>query len=287
MNGIIAAIYASFTLAIGETSLKKSYRDFEPSIAFMFDAMMGVVFWIPLALLFGGSLGNFFIVLPYAIASAILSEAFYFWALSKGQLSITAIILSTYPIYTIGFSYFINQERLNGHEMIFVGIAIAGTLLSYLPSKLSRKELKKSGAIIWPVLAAVAVGFSDTISKSVINKTSAFDFLLALAVVQLPIALIYLKLEKQSYMLTMKNVIAAPYDYFHSLVGGLFTVAGTGLLWVSFNYTLASVAAPIIATSGALIVLFATLFMDERMTWKNALGIAMIFIGVLGISRSI
>ena len=75
MNGIIAAIYASFTLAIGETSLKKSYRDFEPSIAFMFDAMMGVVFWIPLALLFGGSLGNFFIVLPYAIASAILSEA--------------------------------------------------------------------------------------------------------------------------------------------------------------------------------------------------------------------
>ena len=129
----------------------------------------------------------------------------------------------------------------------------------------SRKELKKSGAIIWPVLAAVAVGFSDTISKTVINKTSAFDFLLALAVVQLPIALIYLKLEKQSYMLTMKNVIAAPYDYFHSLVGGLFTVAGTGLLWVSFNYTLASVAAPIIATSGALIVLFATLFLDERM----------------------
>jgi drug/metabolite transporter (DMT)-like permease len=54
---------------------------------------------------------------------------------------------------------------------------------------------------------------------------------------------------------------------------------------VSFNYTLASVASPIIATSGALIVLLATLFMDERMTWKNAFGIVLIFIGVLGLSR--
>lgn len=285
MNGIIAAIYASFVLALGEASLKKSYRDFPPSIAFLFSALLGVIIWIPLALLLGGSFVHFWTVLPFAIVSAVLSEAFYFYALSKGQLSITAIILSSYPIYTIGFSYFINHERLSGAEWLFVLFAIIGTLMSYLPSKLSREELRKSGALLWPLLAAIAVGFSDTISKSVINHTSSFDFLLVLAVVQVPIALLYFKLERQKLAPVLASVTNRAGDYFHAMIGGLFTVIGTGLLWMSFNDTLASVASPIIATSGALIVLFATLFMDEKMTWKNAVGVGLIFVGVLGLSK--
>lgn len=285
MNGILAAVYASFVLALGEASLKKSFRDIPPSVGFLFDALLGVVIWIPLALFCGGSFGNFAIVLPYAVVSAILSEAFYFYALSKGQLSITAIILASYPIYTIGFSYVMNGERLIGLEWLFVALAIAGTLMSYLPSKLSKHELMKSGVLLWPLLAAVAVGFSDTISKSVINHTSSFDFLLALAVVQLPVAWAYLRIEKQQILPIIKQVTRQPADYVHALAGGLFTVIGTGLLWVSFNDTLASIASPIIATSGALVVLFAVLFMNERITWKSALGIGLIFVGVMGVGR--
>jgi len=285
MQGIITAVYASFILAISETSLKRSYRDFEPSVGFFFAALFGLVVWIPLGLIFGGHFSNFVTVLPYATASAILAEALYFYALSKGQLSITAILLATYPIYTIFFSHFINHEHVSDKLWPFIILTIAGTLMSALPSKLTWSELKKSGAIAWPLIAAAAAGFSDAISKHIINRTSSFDFLIALAIVQIPIALVYLAIQKQKVGPVIREVRKNPKDYKHALVGGGLSVIGMALFWMSFNYNLASVVSPILATSSAIIVLFATLFLDEAMTWKNALGIAFIFIGVLGISR--
>jgi len=285
VNGITAAIYASFVLAVGEASMKKSFREFPPSVAFLFAALLGAVMWVPLALLSGGTFAHFVSVLPFALVSAVLSEAFYFFALSKGQLSITAILLSSYPIYTIGFSYIINHERLSGLEALFVSVAIFGTLLSALPAKLEKgRSLRRLGAWLWPISAAVAAGFSDTISKTIINQTSSFDFLLALAVAQLPVAVAYLWLENQRLQPVVKAIVKRPSDYFHAIVGAVLSTAGVALLWISFNTTLASIASPIIATSGALIVLIATLFMDERMTWKNGLGVSLVFVAVLGLS---
>ena len=48
----------------------------------------------------------------YAIISAILSEALVFFALSKGDLSVATVMISTYPIYTLLFSRYINNEIL-------------------------------------------------------------------------------------------------------------------------------------------------------------------------------
>ncbi|KKQ51843.1 hypothetical protein A2865_04440 [Candidatus Woesebacteria bacterium RIFCSPHIGHO2_01_FULL_39_17] len=147
MSGAIAAIYSSFFLALSQASLKKSYRELPPSVAFFFDMVFGVLLWLPLALFFGVNLVFFNEVLIYAIVSAILSEAVVFYALSKGQLSITSILIGSYPIYTILFSFLINRELLTLSQALFVALTIIGTLISYLPSKLSRDELKK--AVLW------------------------------------------------------------------------------------------------------------------------------------------
>ena len=285
MNGIAAAIYASLMFGIGEAAIKKSFKEFVPSVAYAFAAIAGILFWIPLALLFGGSWHHFWVILPYALASAVLSEAFYFYALSKGQLSITATLLASYPVYTIGFSYIINNERLSGAEAVFVWLAVAGTLLACLPTKFNKgDEWRKAGSWIWPLLAAAAAGLSDTISKSIINQTSSFDFLLVLALVQLPVAAVYLLLEKQGIAITIRSVRQKPSDYFQAIVGALLSTVGVALLWVSFNTTLASVASPIVATSGAIVVLIATLFMGEKITSQHCMGIILVFIAVLGLS---
>lgn len=284
MNGIVAAIYASFFLALAQGALKKSYKEFEPSIAFFFDMLFGLLLWIPLSLYFGIHIGNLSTVLIYAILSAILSEALYFFALSKGQLSITAILLGSYPIYTIIFSYFINHERLNSIEMVFVFITIAGTLLTYLPSKLSFEELKKSGALFWPIIAAVGVGLSDSLSKNIINKTNDYSFLFMLSLVQIPVAFTYLRIEKQSFSKNIKRTFHELKNYKQAIFGSFFNVVGTGLLWVSFTKTLASIASPITATSGAVVVLLAIIFLEESLTFKSLIGLILVFLGIMGIS---
>lgn len=284
MSGIIAAIYSSFFLALSITSLKKSFRELSPSVAFFFDACFGILIWIPMAFFFGVNLGVFKEVIGYAVLSAILSEALVFYAMSKGQLSITAILIGSYPIYTIIFSFLINREILNFNQILFIGITIFGTLISYLPSKLTKDELKKSGAIFWPIIAAFAIGISDTLSKKIINQTLDFTFIFALALVQIPVALGYLLIEKQNLFKELKQIKSKIYDYKNALAGSLFNIIGTGLLWIAFSKTLASIASPITATSGVLVIIISLLFLDEKITWRQFLGIILVFIGIIGIA---
>lgn len=138
MTGVIAAVYSSLFLALSQASLKKSYRDISPSVAFFIDTLLALIIWIPIALFIGINLSYFKEVLIYAILSAVLSEALYFYALSKGQLSLTAILIGSYPIYTVLFSYFVNREVLSVIQGVFVVVTIFGTMVSYLPSKLNK-----------------------------------------------------------------------------------------------------------------------------------------------------
>ena len=127
------------------------------------------------------------------------------------------------------------------------------------------------------------IGLSDAISKGIINKTADFTFLFALALVQVPVALVYLKIEKQD-MKFWQETVRSWGDYRHALIGSVFIVIGTGLLWIAFASTLASIASPITATSGVLVVLLAVIFMDEKMTLKSVLGMIFVLIGVIGLS---
>lgn len=287
MSGVVAAIYASFFLALAQASLKKSYRELDPSVAFFFEMLFGLVLWIPLAFYFGVNFLSFKEVFIYAALSAILSEALYFYALSKGELSVTAILIASYPIYTILFSFLINKEMLTPMQGLFVGITIFGTLMTYLPSKLNWEELKKSGVFVWPIIAAVGIGLSDTLSKRIIDKTGDFTFLLALALVQIPVALVYLRLEKQDILINLLKVKKNAYDYKNVIAGSLFSIIGTGLLWVSFSKTLASIASPITATSGALVLILALLFMDEKIKVRQLAGILLALAGIIGISSQV
>ncbi|OHB24932.1 MAG: hypothetical protein A2542_01515 [Parcubacteria group bacterium RIFOXYD2_FULL_52_8] len=85
-------------------------------------------------------------------------------------------------------------------------------------------------------------------------------------------------------MSSLTDVFSQARKYKQILAGSFFNVVGTGLLWVSFTYTLASIASPITATSGALVVLFAVFLLDEDLNWRSALALVLVFIGIMGIA---
>jgi drug/metabolite transporter (DMT)-like permease len=127
--GIIYGLLSSLLFAIGYTSLKKSYEEFPPSVAFFFDMLFGLLIWIPFSLIVGFNLTDILIVLPFALISAILSEAFTFYIFSKGEISITGTIFASYPIYTILFAEIFLSEKLLPLHWLFIFITIAGTIL--------------------------------------------------------------------------------------------------------------------------------------------------------------
>ena len=74
------------TIFIGfsQISLRKSYKEFPPSVAFFFDSLFGLFIWVPLAVFMGISgTASWGEAILFAIVSAILSEAIVFYALSQ------------------------------------------------------------------------------------------------------------------------------------------------------------------------------------------------------------
>jgi drug/metabolite transporter (DMT)-like permease len=285
MTGIILALLCAVFVALSQISLRKSYKELKPSVAFFFDAVFGLLLWVPLALIMGVSLGlNFEQAILYAVISAILSEAIVFFALSHGELAVTATVLATYPVYTVLFSRIFNNEVLTSSLMIFVAITIIGSIVASLPNKVRKNELKLRKEIVWPFVAAICIGLSDTLSKGYINRSGDFSFLFTLGFVQIPVAIAYLRIEKESLTHAVKGTLQRFGTYKNALLGGLFNIIGTGFLWLSFSYAPASIASPITGANGALTVILARLALSEKLSLRKYIGIALTFVGITGIA---
>lgn len=99
MIGIILALLSAIFMAEMQILLKKSYKELNPSIAYLFDMIFGLIIWIPIGFIFGATWNGIIDCLIYAIISAILSEALVFYALSKGNLNVSTVLIATYPVY--------------------------------------------------------------------------------------------------------------------------------------------------------------------------------------------
>ena len=282
MIGIVIAIISAIFMIGMEIALKKSYKELDPSVAFFFDMLFGLILWIPLGFIFGARINSIIECIPYAIISAILSEALVFYALSKGNLSITTVLISTYPIYTLLFSMIINSERLNYLQIILILVTLVGTILTSISSEFKLKNIKNIAVLI-PLFTAVAVGLSDTLTKGIINKTSSFDFLVAIALVQIPVSILYLIITKEKMMLIIKNVKNGIVEYKYSILGSLLNVLGTGCLLVSFNYTYASIASPLTALYTPFVLIYSIFVLKEKSSKINYIGIILALIGAFGI----
>ncbi len=220
----------------------------------------------------------------FATISAILSEAIVFYALSHGELAVTATVLATYPVYTVIFSRLLNNEILSLPVTFFVILTIFGSIVASLPEKLIGDSPILRKGILWPFIAAICIGLSDTISKGYINRSNDFSFLFSLGFVQIPVAIAYLRIERQSLVQSVEGVIKKLGNYKFALLGGLFNIVGTGFLWLSFSFAPASIASPITGSNGALTVLLSRLVLKEKIAIRKYVGILLAFVGVVGIT---
>lgn len=285
MIGIILAFLCAIFVALSQIALRKSYKELNPSVAFFFDAIFGLLIWVPLAVVMGVNFGvSLKEAAVFAVISAILSEAIVFYALSHGELAVTATVLATYPVYTVFFSRVLNGEILSSGLLFFVVLAIAGSVYASLPEKVDRGDLKLRKEIIWPFIAAICIGLSDTVSKGYLNRSGDFSFLFMLGFVQIPVALAYLRVERESVVKAIRGTFNRFATYKYALLGGLFNIIGTGFLWLSFSYAPASIASPITGASGSLTVLLSHYVLRDRISRKKYVAIAVTFIGIIGIA---
>ena len=282
MLGIIIAIFSAVFMTGMQIILKKSYKELNPAVAFLFDMLFGLLIWIPIGFIFGATLNGIAKCLIYAVISAILSEALVFYALSKGNLSVSTVLISTYPVYTLLFSLFINDEKLLPIQIVLVLVTIIGTILTAFDDEFNFKNIRDLSIII-PVVTAIAIGLSETLTKGIINTTSSFDFIVAIAIVRIPVALLYIVIAKQKINKIILDIKEGVKEYKYSIIGSLLNVLGTGCLLISFNYTYASIASPLTAIYTPFVLIYSFVVLKEKINKVNLCGVIMALVGAFGI----
>ncbi len=280
--GIILALLSAISLSFGNISLKKSYKELSPAVDFVLFSFFCMAMWLPVGLLAGFSTDHAIEGIIVGLVSAIFGQAIYIYVLSKGEVSITAAILSTFSIYTIIFSVLFNHETLTTITYLLVLLAIIGTAIVTIPKHLDKKDLQKVNYILLAVFAAIAIGASDVFTKHYITKTTLGTFLVYVSVAQLVVSFVYAKLSKEK--LNQLNVAFHRLnDYKYALIGTGLVALATLSLFAAFNFSPASLVSPIVATYPVFTGILAVMLLGEKLEKKELIGLSLVVIAVIGV----
>lgn len=210
----------------------------------------------------------------------VITASFYhtfYYAISKGEVSLTGTLVAGYPMITVLLSGLFLGERLEPVQYLGVGLVVAGVVLVALPEKRMSEKLKDLSWIVWGLACAFLIGAGDFLTKLSINRIGAYSHILFLAVVSNPMGgLNYLIDRKERSFPDIRRKKALP-----TLTGLVVMSIGTLLFILSFDYGKVSLIAPVSSIYPAIIAVLAAKFLGEKITAKQGTGIGIIVAGLV------
>lgn len=206
-----------------------------------------------------------------------LPHTLIFFGQTEIGAGLASILNATTPIWTVIIANRLTtDERLTGAKLAGCAIGLAGTAVLIGPA-LSSAAHAPLWALVLPVAAAISYGFAGTFGKrfrGIPAPVTATGQLTASSLMMLPVALVM----DQSWSLPMPSTTA------------ILAILGLALLSTAFGYllyfrilTLAG------ATNASLVTLLVppsaivlgVVFLNERLTWTDMAGMALIALGLL------
>lgn len=216
-----------------------------------------------------------------ALLSSVLAEAVPLIALQRGNLAINMTLFSTYPVFTFIFSWLINGETINIYQTIAVAVTLIGVAyLGVIDEYLDNKKIVVGISAGLAILAALSAGLSDSISKFFIIDSSINDFLFALALSQIPVAIMMISIqEKRIPKLTQDLKLDR-----QAIISGILMAIGLIFFWYGLGLTITGIASSITAASAVFTILFALLILGDKPKLLHFPGILITLAGVIALT---
>lgn len=224
---------------------------------------------------------DFLILLISGIMGVAIADTLFHKSLNLIGAGITAIIDTLYSPMIVLLAYLFLGERLEARHVLGMGLIVVAVLLSATlkpPPQRTRGELIKGLLIGAAGLAFLAS--SIVLVKPVLGRTPV---LWAVAVRQIG-SLVVLGIaaagsaRRRTIFATLRPSAAwrhmVPATFLGSYLALILWIAGT-------KYTLASIAAILNQSSTVFILIFAVIFLRERMTARRAFSALLAIAGVL------
>lgn len=259
---------------LGDVIAKKGLSKISPVWNNILAVAFALVGWVPFALWHGATLtfGPTDLVLAATISLLYLT---YYYAIERGKIILTAALLSTYQATSYVLSVLLLHEQNTLFQNLAVVIIIIGTFL------ISGEEMKKlldnhvreaihRSWIFWGLLGGFANGVGDFLSKVGVVRVGPYNFLLLLALGYVLTIGVNILFDRRGLA---RSPLQHPALFFFTFLGTALVELGIIPLSLAFETGPASLITPIASASLGVTIVLAWIFLRERVTWIQMLGV--------------
>lgn len=287
--GIIAGLSAAVLFWLSYVFFRKWFDELNDSYAFMINAIIWVFIRIPFSLYiwvdFNAILHSWNLWF-WAFWSAILSEAFVLYALSKWKISVTWTVFSVYPLFTALISVYVNQEFLTPYQIGAIIFTVCWIALIWYEdirsNDLSNRKIILS-SIWFALLSAFLVWVADSYWKLTLETYWFSTFLFCLAITQPIVAIVNIYLRWLSIW-SFTNIVQSHSYTKRLVIWWILNIIWLIWFWLAFDLLYAWTASALTWTYPAIIIILAFIFLNENISRLQYFWITIVFITIYAFS---
>lgn len=267
---------------IGDVFLKKPSEKFHGVNVLFYTHLIMLLFSVPVFIIFLSN-NQFSLSLTDALLILILAGvdlfAFlnYFHGLKVGELSVMAPISALYSIVTVILSVIFLNEVLTRLNIVAIGIAIIGIILTSTDLKNIHKIHTSKG--IWNAVLSMFGWGVYMFMAGILEERIGWQMTFFLTTAALVIALASYKTVSR---VKEKKTINQYWKSF-AIAGFLYTIAWL-FVNIGISVSLVSIVSVISSMAPAVTVVLAVLFLNEKLVLNQVIGIITILVGLFLIS---
>jgi len=278
MTWFYFALGTAVCWSVGQVFVKRGFANTPPLWNNIVNNLLALILWPPVVLWLSGFSIN--VPSPSIFSVIFISSCFYhtfFYAISKGRLSLTGTVIAGYPVATIVLSFVFLNERLALLQYIGILFILSGGVTVALPERVERENGKDLSWIWWGMAGAVLLGTGDFLTKVSVNHIGSYSHIFFLSIVSVIVSGL-------NFLIDSKNRSTPRFfkvSFRPTFIGILLHLFGGMLFLLAFDYGGASLIVTVSSVYPAFVVLLAIRFLGEKISRRQAMGIAVTVLGLL------
>lgn len=278
----IYALIGALITGVGQVMVKRGQVELTPLLDNLLAAIIVNVILVPFLFLHGVHIGVSINLLIYALFAATMYATFYY-IINLGNVSLMVSLINTFPVVTIALAISLLHEWPNIYQWLGISSVLAG--IFFISRGKANKTLKDKNKlwILWGILGAFAIGSAEFVTKVATAYVDGFTFTFFVYLMYIPPFIIFFLLDKNGRKF---EKLRSKTSLIYTVLGIFFIEAGLIAIALAYQNGYASLVSPVVATHMLITAILAIIFLREKLSSIQKVGILLNLIGVIAIGVS-
>jgi len=273
----IFAFIGAFITGIGQVLVKRGQVKLTPLLDNFIAMIIVNLILVPFLWIWGVDINVGIDIILYALIAATMYAIFYY-IISVGDISLMISLINAFPVVTIFLAISFLHEWPNLYQWIGIILVVFGTILISREKEEKKIVKNRKRWMLWGLFGAFTIGTAEFVTKLATNKVDGFTFTFFVYIMYIPILIIFMVYDKAGRKL---HLLKSRASLIYTVIGIFFIELGLIAIALAYQYGLASLVSPIVASHLLITAILAVIFLKEKLLNIQKLGIVFTLIGLI------